>query len=424
MKQTKYEKCELGDLIRIKHGYAFKSEYFKGIGKQVVLTPGNFFEAGGFKARPGKDRFYVGEYPASYLLNKDDLIIAMTEQGEGLLGSAALVPASNQYLHNQRIGLVSVRKSSQANKKFLYYLFNTNLVRQQIRNSSSGTKVRHTSPERMYRVQVKVPDVNRQKKIAAVLSAYDDLIENNNRRIALLEKMAEEIYREWFVRLRFPGHEGGKLAESESSKSLQDVCESIVDCEHKTAPTQDTGYPSVRTPNIGRGRLLLDNVNRVSESTYKLWTNRAIPSTGDLVLAREAPVGNVAVIPRGLRICLGQRTILIRPNKIQIEPHYLLFLLLSKEVRHNLLGLSTGATVSHLNMRDIRNLKLPNLPPIGIQQKFESIVSKKYDLISILDEQNRNLTRIRDRLITRLITGTLSVEDLDIQFPPSMTTDT
>jgi type I restriction enzyme, S subunit len=424
MKQTKYEKCELGDLIRIKHGYAFKSEYFKGIGKQIVLTPGNFFEAGGFKARPGKDRFYVGEYPASYLLNKDDLIIAMTEQGEGLLGSAALVPASNQYLHNQRIGLVSVRKSSQANKKFLYYLFNTNLVRQQIRNSSSGTKVRHTSPERMYRVQVKVPDVNRQKKIAAVLSAYDDLIENNNRRIALLEKMAEEIYREWFVQLRFPGHEGGKLAESESSKSLQDVCESIVDCEHKTAPTQDTGYPSVRTPNIGRGRLLLDNVNRVSESTYKLWTNRAIPSTGDLVLAREAPVGNVAVIPRGLRICLGQRTILIRPNKIQIEPHYLLFLLLSKEVRHNLLGLSTGATVSHLNMRDIRNLKLPNLPPIGIQQKFESIVSKKYDLISILDEQNRNLTRIRDRLLTRLISGKLSVEDLDIQFPPSMTTDT
>ena len=69
---------------------------------------------------------------------------------------------------------------------------------------------------------------------------------------------------------------------------LEDLCDLIVDCEHKTAPTEDSGFPSIRTPNIGRGKLILDNVNRVSEETYKAWTRRAVPISGDLILAREA----------------------------------------------------------------------------------------------------------------------------------------
>jgi hypothetical protein len=72
---------------------------------------------------------------------------------------------------------------------------------------------------------------------------------------------------------------------------LVDLCELIVDCEHKTAPTQEAGHPSIRTPNIGNGRLILDNANRVSEETYRLWTQRAVPRAGDLIMAREAPVG-------------------------------------------------------------------------------------------------------------------------------------
>lgn len=104
---------------------------------------------------------------------------------------------------------------------------------------------------------------------------------------------------------------------------LLDVCELIIDCEHKTAPTQETGYPSIRTPNIGHGRFILDNVNRVSEETYAAWTQRGVPQAGDLILAREAPIGNVAIIPQKLKVCLGQRTVLIRPDKNSVDPHYL-----------------------------------------------------------------------------------------------------
>lgn len=99
---------QLGDYMRIAHGFAFKGKHFSESGKYVVLTPGNFHESGGFRARPGKDRSYTARFPDRYLLRKDDLIVAMTEQGEGLLGSAALVPQDGIYLHNQRIGLAKM----------------------------------------------------------------------------------------------------------------------------------------------------------------------------------------------------------------------------------------------------------------------------------------------------------------------------
>ncbi|EAZ87912.1 restriction endonuclease subunit S, partial [Crocosphaera chwakensis] len=162
---------------------------------------------------------------------------------------------------------------------------------------------------------------------------------------------------------------------------LEDVCELIVDCEHKTAPTQETGYPSIRTPNIGRGSLILDKVKRVSEETYKKWTRRAIPTTDDLILAREAPVGNVAIIPSNLKVCLGQRTVLIRANKNKVFPRYLCYLLLGDEIQGKFFSLSNGATVHHLNVKDIRNLELPKLPPLPTQKKIASILSTYDDLI-------------------------------------------
>ena len=88
----------------------------------------------------------------------------MTEQGEGLLGSAAVIPKSDAYLHNQGLGLITVDKTK-INKNFLYFLLNASHVRQQIRNSSSGTKVRHTSPERIYKVKIGLPKIKTQKKI-------------------------------------------------------------------------------------------------------------------------------------------------------------------------------------------------------------------------------------------------------------------
>ena len=181
---------------------------------------------------------------------------------------------------------------------------------------------------------------------------------------------------------------------------LIDICIIIVDCEHKTAPTQDQGYPSIRTPNIGRGYLILDGVNRVSEETYRLWTKRALPQAGDLIMAREAPVGNVAIIPPGLNPCLGQRTLLIRPDQSKVDGNFLNYYLNGPFVQGLIHAKTNGATVPHLNMKDVRTMPVPPLPPLPIQRRIAGILSGYDDLIEnsqrrikILEEMARRLYR-------------------------------
>ena len=171
---------------------------------------------------------------------------------------------------------------------------------------------------------------------------------------------------------------------------LNEVCELIIDCEHKTAPTQEDGYPSIRTPNIGRGYFILDNVNRVSEETYRSWTRRAIPKPGDLIMAREAPVGNVAIIPPGLQPCLGQRTLLIRPDRSKIEPSFLNYFLNGPHAQGMIHAKTNGATVAHLNMKDVRSMELPSLPSLSTQHRIASILSAYDELI----ENNQRRIRI------------------------------
>jgi type I restriction enzyme, S subunit len=205
-RSTAWRTCTLGELLEIKHGYAFLGEHFSNGGSHIVLTPGNFYDSGGFKHKEGKEKWYTGPVPNEYVLKEGDLLVAMTEQAEGLLGSGAIVPTSGVYLHNQRLGLVLIRDERNVDKRFIYYLFNSKPVRQKIRGSASGTKIRHTSPSRIAEVAVSVPPIEQQRQIASVLSAYDELIENNQRRIKILETMARNLYREWFVHFRFPGH--------------------------------------------------------------------------------------------------------------------------------------------------------------------------------------------------------------------------
>lgn len=180
--------------------------------------------------------------------------------------------------------------------------------------------------------------------------------------------------------------------------TLNDLCILIVDCEHKTAPTTSNGYPSIRTPNVGRGRLSLENVNRISDETYRRWTKRAVPKAGDLIVAREAPLGNVAIIPKGLKVCLGQRTVLVRPDPLMVDGQYLTYFLLGDYTQGCFHAASTGATVPHLNMRDIRGLPIPDLPPLAIQRRIATILSAYDNLIenntrriAILEEMARRL---------------------------------
>jgi type I restriction enzyme S subunit len=162
----------LEDVCSFKHGFAFKSEFFTDNPGLNLLTPGNFFEEGGYKDRGEKQKYYDGPFPKEFLLTEGSLLVAMTEQAAGLLGSPALVPDDDIFLHNQRLGLVEVTPEfeNRVSMKFLFHLFNTKYFRAKVQETATGLKVRHTSPKKMQAIPVSLPsDVNEQDSIARKL---------------------------------------------------------------------------------------------------------------------------------------------------------------------------------------------------------------------------------------------------------------
>ena len=162
---------QLSELCDIKHGYPFEGEFFSNQGDYVLLTPGNFYETGGYRDRGEKQKYYNGPIPRDYILKKGDLLVAMTEQAAGLLGSPIIVPSSDKFLHNQRLGLVVPKINALWLNAFFFHVFNLPAVRQTIHDSASGTKVRHTSPTKIGAVRVWFPSVAQQRDIVTQLDA-------------------------------------------------------------------------------------------------------------------------------------------------------------------------------------------------------------------------------------------------------------
>ena len=179
---------------------------------------------------------------------------------------------------------------------------------------------------------------------------------------------------------------------------LSEVCLNIVDCPHSTAPDEGAGYALVRTPNIGKGRFNLEGVHRISEEAYKKRCARITPTVNDLILAREAPAGNVAIIKENMEpLALGQRTVLIRPNPEKVCPDFLVYYLLAPQQQNELLGRATGATVAHVNIPIINNLPV-NLPPLETQRKIAEILYAYDDLI----ENNRKQIKLLEEAAQKL----------------------
>ena len=144
-----WSSVQLDQLIDIKHGFAFKSAFFEDEGQYAVLTPGNYYETGGFKDRGEKQRYYSGAFSEEFILKKGDLLMAMTEQAPGLLGSCMIVPEDDHFLHNQRLGLIKPKNGVSWSAEYFAQAFNLKTFRRGLSDTCSGATVRHTSPKRI-----------------------------------------------------------------------------------------------------------------------------------------------------------------------------------------------------------------------------------------------------------------------------------
>ena len=213
----------------------------------------------------------------------------------------------------------------------------------------------------------------------------------------------------------------GEMPEHWEVVALKRVLDRLVDCEHKTAPAVDESeYRVVRTTAVRGGKLRWEGTYCTSEQTFLDWTKRCKPEPGDVIFTREAPVGEACVVPAGTQVCLGQRTVLMRPMRGEYDPEFLVHMIYGGPPRNHVRLATQGTTVGHFNMEDIGALRVFK-PPLSEQRTLVREIARQtreLDLaVAGTERQVGLLDEYRTRLVADVVTGKLDVREAAARLP-------
>lgn len=352
--------------------------------------------------------------------------ILLTTRGNGI-GDAAFVTTNDKGLINAQM-LILRADNKDIYAKYLFYYITSNSLQNYILNFASGSAQRQIPIRDLKKIPIYLPKAQAQRNIAAILSAYDELIDNNQRRIALLEKMVEEIYREWFVRLRFPGHQKARIVKGmpeewrfDEASNFFNLAKGISYAAEEL--TDDTGHmPFINLKSFNRGGGYREDGLKYYSGQHKpeqvVYQNDVVMAVTDMTQDR-AVIGQVARIP-----ALGEKGAVISLDTVKLIPKNIHKTFLYAYMRYSgfanfIKEFANGANVLHLKPDLILQQKIL-IPPIPLQNKFAQIVEPLYAEADMLGKANIQLGKMRAMLLPRLISGKLSVEHLNIQFPSGM----
>jgi len=267
-----------------------------------------------------------------------------------------------------------------------------------------------------------------QRKIAAILSAYDDLIENNTRRIKILEEMAQAIYREWFVHFRFPGHEGVRMVESELGlipegwevSKIDKVCSRIASGGTPTRNNENYWTPGTitwyKTKEL-QDSFLFDSEEKISNDGLTNSSAKIFPKDSIVIALYASPtLGRLGILTQDSTF--NQAMCGLIANEKLINNYYLFFSLLNNRAYFQRIAL--GAAQQNINVTKLRSMPII-IPNKELIDEFQKIIDTIYLDIKNLLMKNINLRRTRDLLLPKLISGELDVSELDITIPEENT---
>lgn len=287
--------------------------------------------------------------------------------------------------HNTQYPLIAssewiVVRSPENDSNYLKWYFSSpqfkNLMVSQV--TGIGGSLTRAQPKQVATYPVPLPDFPIQRRIANTLDKVSE-------GITLGKKMLDEL--DLMVKAKFV-----EMLETDySEKTATEVCTAIVDCPHST-PTYsgcELLYPAIRTSEISNGEINWNSMKYVSADEYQMRIKKLMPQPGDIVYAREGTYGDCVILPAGFSFCLGQRTMLFRPNIDLVNPIYLHQVLKSNYVKRQADKSNTGSTVPHVNVADAKQFHFP-LPPIEVQKRFADFSTKinesKLTIRGILDK--------------------------------------
>ena len=325
------------------------------------------------------------------------------------IGKCAIAP--EPCLTNQQINSVVSNKNN--DPKFLYYLLCNMRNRVRAVGLGGGAAQPIINKSKFSALEVRVPDLGTQQAIAEILSAYDDLIENNRRRIALLEEAARLLYREWFVHFRFPGHEHVKiidgLPEGWESLELGRLCSlkagGVFKPRYQGNSSGDLPFIKVRDMNsLGNRFVITEADNWVTAGDCDEFRGRPFPP-GTSVFAK---IGE-ALRKNRIRF-LAQETLIDNnmmgaiPNRERTEDIFLYYLLATYDIASH----ASGAAVPFLSANILSRIRF-FAPPLTVQQHFNDIAATVFQQMTTLQRQNTEAANARDLLLPRLMSGEITV---------------
>ena len=308
--------------------------------------------------------------------------------------------------------LVFRPKDDKVTNEFLYYFMLTDYIRKSMINSMTGATGRQRVNKDIFKsLELSLPSIEKQKRIADILSAYDDLIENNQKQIMLLEEAAMRLYKEWFVNLQFPGYENTKIVdgvpEGWEKLYIEDVCQTV---GGGTPSTKVPSYynngtiPWVTPTDITRNDclILLDTEKKITEEGLARSSAKMLPSETILMTSR-ASVGFFGISEQ--EVCTNQGFISCIPNNKNLMMFLLLNLMSRKDEIRQKAG---GATYLEINKSTFRKLIVIK-PDDTLLNEFQSITYTILKRISALKKQSDLLKQARDKLLPKLMNGEIEV---------------
>lgn len=283
------------------------------------------------------------------------------------IGSLGKLAIANEKLGtNQQINSVTFDENK-VFPKFGYYALSR--LKPILQSMAPATTVAIVSKSKFEELQIPLPPLAEQKRIAAILDKADAIRQKRQQAKALADDFLRSVFLDMF---------GDPVTNPKGWEAveIEQVCSDIVDCVNRTAKSVDyeTPYKMIRTTNVRNYEISLTDVRYVEKDTYTQWVRRLTPKKGDIIFTREAPAGEAGIIDFDDLAFLGQRTMHFRPDNQKVISSFLLFELMSVSIKHQIRKISSGSTVTHLSVPECKKLKV-RIPPIKLQREFESIRS-------------------------------------------------
>lgn len=307
---------------------------------------------------------------------------------------------------------IRFRPGPRVDGRFVSHMLNSQPLRRGLSDIIHGVGRPRLNLREIKGIRLPVPPRDEQQRIVEVIeeqfSRLDAGVESLQRAERNLTRLRAEVFSMAVDGTLVDGSQGG-AASGRPWVTVEEAAERVVDCEHSTAEFVDRGVACLDTNSMMSDRIRHDRLRFVSEQTYEERIRRMEPTTGDVVFAREGSIGSVVVIPAGLRVCLGQRVMAIRPSA-RLLSAYLQAALLSQPVRTQYLPKIGGSTSPHLNMRDIKKLGFP-MPPLADQYQIVAEIERQFSIIDsmakAIDAGLQRATSLRQSILCRAFFGRL-----------------